>query len=208
MKKTSLLFLFAITLMSFADHAVVIPKDAFVLVVDAGHGGEDLGFTSADGIHEKQLTLAIAQHIQQACKEKGIQVMLTRSEDKALKLDERVSLSAAVESGLFISIHINADRHDYSKSGIECMITEQHADYIKSKQFSQVLTTELKTLQGIAVHETKNSSIYILTNNSIPTVILELGYLSNPSDFQFISNEQNQKNIADKIVSSVLKYQL
>jgi N-acetylmuramoyl-L-alanine amidase len=206
MKKTALLLVVTLTLMSFVDGRYRNALNSFVIIVDAGHGGQDSGSTTKDGISEKELTLSIALQIQKAGKEKGISVILTRTEDASLGLKERAALSEKFSADLFISLHVNSDPGDNSKSGIDCFIAENNPAYEESRNFSTLLMHELQTMNGITVNDTKTSHFSVLKNNRIPAVVIELGYLSNTSDFKFINSDNNQKVIADKIVSSILKY--
>ena len=75
-----------------------------------GHGGHDLGGSNNDGLSEKEFALVMARNIQRVGEAKNIQVILTRTDDKAMALEERVSLAARYPAAAFISIHANYDR--------------------------------------------------------------------------------------------------
>ena len=80
----------------------------FLVIIDAGHGGNDVGAKSLTGLLEKNLTLEIAQKIRQLCVENGITAYLTRASDKFLTLQQRASIANMSYGDLFISIHLNA----------------------------------------------------------------------------------------------------
>jgi N-acetylmuramoyl-L-alanine amidase len=80
----------------------------FLVIIDAGHGGNDVGAKSPTGLLEKNLTLEIAQKVRQLCVENGITVYLTRESDKFLTLQQRASIANMSYGDLFISIHLNA----------------------------------------------------------------------------------------------------
>jgi N-acetylmuramoyl-L-alanine amidase len=181
-------------------------KNPFVIVVDAGHGGKDAGATSGVGLTEKDLTLSFAKKIKNLGEEKGISVILTRASDQSLSLQDRAIFANHSGAELFISLHVNYDQADPTKSGMQCILSEDNARFEDSKMLGNELMSELKTINGIAVNEIKNSDARILKSNKAAAVIIELGYLSNKADYAYISNENNQTMISAKIVSSVLKY--
>jgi N-acetylmuramoyl-L-alanine amidase len=186
-----------------AAHAVA--SEGVVIVVDPGHGGSDPGSRSSSGPTEKQLTLSIARLIQSVGNNKGLKVVLTRAEDESITLQERTSVSEKHDAKLFLSIHINS-HSDVSKSGIVCMVSESNVDFEQSRKFSGTVMGELGLVKGISVNGIVESDFYVLKNNAVPAIALELGYLSNEADKRFIGEEANQKVIAERIVAAILKH--
>ena len=93
----------------------------FVIAIDPGHGGKDPGAVSQDGcLKEKDLTLEIAKRLKTTLESKNpaLKVVLTRSDDRHLSLEERIALANSANADLFISIHCNAAA-DSSSKGIE-----------------------------------------------------------------------------------------
>ena len=88
------------------------------VIIDAGHGGGDSGAV-ANGLLEKDLTLAIALRVAQHLRDLGMEVRLTRDEDKYLELAERAELAKRGQGIVFVSIHINSVRADFAAQGIE-----------------------------------------------------------------------------------------
>ena len=79
------------------------------IVIDPGHGGDDLGARSADGVLEKDITLATARRLKAAIEARlGVRVLLTRDGDRAMRVDERTSVANNNKADLFISLHANA----------------------------------------------------------------------------------------------------
>jgi N-acetylmuramoyl-L-alanine amidase len=78
------------------------------VVLDPGHGGSNPGATGATGLHEKQLTLALAGAVADRLRSRGITVLLTRTTDRTLTLRQRVAIADQVPADLFVSIHANA----------------------------------------------------------------------------------------------------
>lgn len=177
-----------------------------VIIVDPGHGGSDAGAHSGSGLTEKALTLALAKHIQAAASKIGMKVVLTRTADETLPLQERTALSGKVPAQLFISLHINNNQEDASMNGIDCIVSENNARVQESKEFANVLLNQFQDIPGIAVNGIRTSDFYVLKNNTIPAIALELGFLSNPSDYAFLGKDENQKKLAEKIVASASHY--
>jgi N-acetylmuramoyl-L-alanine amidase len=193
-------------------HDLAFPKNlndfgdpAVVIVVDAGHGGNDSG-TSADGLLEKEFALAIAKNIRDVSEGKNVKVVLTRTGDNAMTLAERVDLANHNGADAFISIHANYDKESAMSSGIQCVVSENNGEYQDSQRLAEQLIRELKTLNGISVNGIKKSNAYVLSNNKMPAILLELGFFSNKSDYAFMRDLKNQQQISERIVSAVLQY--
>jgi N-acetylmuramoyl-L-alanine amidase len=94
---------------------------AFVAVVDPGHGGEQAGAAGPGGIREKQLTLQIARRVAKRLERLGARVVLTRTADETVPLDQRAALANVQKADLFLSIHLNAmpGRARASTHGVE-----------------------------------------------------------------------------------------
>ena len=81
-----------------------------IVVIDAGHGGRDPGATSVSGqVHEKDLTLALAQALRDELVERGrVRVAMTREDDRYLTLDDRAAVARRLDAAMFVSIHIDS----------------------------------------------------------------------------------------------------
>jgi N-acetylmuramoyl-L-alanine amidase len=92
-----------------SDLRPVTTRQHFALVaIDPGHGGEDVGVHTADGLQEKELTLDVARRVRQRLETRlGVRVILTRDDDRALTLDERAAFANNSKADLFLSLHAN-----------------------------------------------------------------------------------------------------
>jgi N-acetylmuramoyl-L-alanine amidase len=86
------------------------------------------------------------------------------------------------------------------------MVSEGSTKFNESKQLAEEVVTHLKTLGGIAVNDIKKSNAYVLRSNSVPAVMVELGYLSNKKDYAFIRDDKNQKLLSEQIIAAVLSF--
>lgn len=177
-----------------------------VIVVDAGHGGSDTGGQTKGGLNEKDFAWRLTTTLKQLAEDKGMKVVLTRTADHALPLEDRMNVARQSAAAAFISIHASYDQQNSSKAGIDCFISEGNSQFQKSKKLAEQLVNQLQSLQGIRVNGIKRSNFYVLKSSSTPAVVLELGCLSNASDYNFISESKNQRAMAEKILAAVAEF--
>ncbi len=179
------------------------------IVIDAGHGGKDMGAVSGAN-YESKITLEIAQKLAAKAKASGYNVVLTRSTDTFVALKDRALMAIQNKAALFISLHLNTATVK-TANGIEAYVGKNTTDsnYQSSMDVTESVLNSLQNISGI-ITDTKakprTAGIYILKNTNTPGLLLELGYLSNTNDLEFITNTNNQDAIADKIVEGFTKY--
>lgn len=177
----------------------------FVVVLDAGHGGSDNGAV-ANGLLEKELTLQLLKKVKEMAKERNLKVITTRDLDQYLSLKDRVK----PKGDLFISLHVNQDS-DLNRNGIQLLRGNVDADKAKGERLSQIsyqLYKHLSKLKGIEMDRSPKEvkGLYILDKSSSVAVILELGYLTNQKDRDYLTDPTKQEDLANAIVSSILAY--
>ncbi|OIQ30695.1 MAG: hypothetical protein BM564_00315 [Bacteroidetes bacterium MedPE-SWsnd-G2] len=169
------------------------------VVIDVGHGGKDHGAQVGD-INEKDITLAVAKQLQLLITSENINLIIESTADDYTSLKDRVTKINSYQPDLLISLHVG-DYYDNSKRGIE-------AFYFKNEKFEtssikaaqQLLKNAPKQLEDSGLNE---ANFYLLKNSKTPAVLLNLGYLSNPEDVDFITSEYGQKKIAKAILKSL-----
>lgn len=176
------------------------------VVIDAGHGGDDNGAVSANGLKEKDIDLAIAKKIAELNSNDHIKILLSRSEDISMNVKDRVEFAKANNSDLFISIHANAaDKDNSNENGISVLIDKNNTD--KNKLLASALIEELKksytTDDFIGL---RKNGVWVLDHNVCPAALIECGYLTYAADEAFISNNNNQEKIAKSILDAIEKY--
>jgi N-acetylmuramoyl-L-alanine amidase len=179
-----------------------LSDSAFTLILDAGHGGTDAG-ALAGTISEKQQALTFVKKIQSVAALKGLKVISTRNDDSNVTLKQRGNL----KGDILLSVHHNTSAN-VNANGIEILsgnspIAIRHAII---KNLTSHLYQNLSVLRGI---HTKNlfrevTGSYLLEKSEAPSVMLELGYLSNARDRSYITNQTNQNLLAEAIVNAVL----
>jgi N-acetylmuramoyl-L-alanine amidase len=108
------------------------PRDVSRVVLDAGHGGKDTGAVGSAGVVEKDVTLDIVQRAARALSSMGIEVLLTRDDDRFVSLEERTARANAFGADLFVSIHCNASENR-SRRGVETWVLDTTRDEIAAR---------------------------------------------------------------------------
>ncbi|CAN1565559.1 AmiC N-acetylmuramoyl-L-alanine amidase [Flavobacteriaceae bacterium] len=206
MKKTALLFLGLTALISLAfikPNATELK--AFTVVIDAGHGGSDFGATFNE-TSEKVIVSQIADKIKSLNKNKNITILLTRSSDELIPLEKRTDFINTVKPDLVLSLHINANPNN-EKSGIESYVSDTTPFYEKSNTIASQLNASLSKNNSLKVSKTKLAPFHILKKSEAPTVLVELGYLTNAKDRKYLTDEKEQVAIAKNINSFLSELQ-
>lgn len=187
-----------------AKSSYAFEKKNFTLVIDAGHGGTEVG-ARYNGRTEKYYNLLMAKKIAAMAAQQGIRVILTRTDDGNLKLASRIKRKGE----LFISLHVKGADEPQERvlSGLDIVISEENKQYKKSEEFARILQRNFKQLEGINTSDIAGSTRnFILRNCPSAAVLIELGCISNENDIKYISSQQGQEQIAGKILDAVKSY--
>lgn len=170
-----------------------------VIVIDAGHGGYDNG-ASGKIYKEKSLNLQSAQELRSLLQNAGAKVIMTRSSDKYFSLSQRVSVSHSAKADAFISIHYNS--FTASSSGVVSFYYSSSKDRELAQSLHKGLVSQTKMRDMGA----RYGDYHVLRNNKQPSVLLELGFLSNPKEEKHIGTKEYQKKAAKGIYEGLLDY--
>ncbi|MBY0123913.1 SH3 domain-containing protein [Bacillus sp. S/N-304-OC-R1] len=171
-----------------------------MIVIDPGHGGRDNGTTGARGTLEKNLTLQTAYSLYEKLKATGANVILTRSNDTYIPLSSRVYTSHYHNADAFVSIHFDSST-DRSVNGLT---TYYYHDYQKNLAASVHSSVTVKS--NIKDRGYRFGDYYVLRENKRNAILLELGYLSNPTEEILISSGQYQDTVTTGIYQGLAKY--
>lgn len=173
-----------------------------VIAVDAGHGGYDGGSVVGD-IIEKDINLAVAQEIARLLEEHGgITVVQTRASDEHLSLQERSNIGNEAKCDYFVSVHCNTYEQDSSVHGLECYYYEKSDE---GKKFAQGVLDDLKQYKDMKIRSTKADTLAVTRHTYCPAILIEMGFLTNPTDKANLADAEYQKKIAKRITDAVLK---
>lgn len=197
-----------------------------VIVIDAGHGGDDAGARAASTtpIAEKDLVLEIAKRIEAAVTaQTGARVLLSRGGDVHLGASDRTSFANEARADLFLSIHANASPsenahgfrlyyHDASNAdsgaqpapAVPWPLAQRESE-AKSARFAELLRESLAAKVTLADRGVKRVPMTVLEGSTCPSVLLEVGFLSNKDEALALSTGAVQDAIAEAVVDAVLK---
>lgn len=178
----------------------LVEENLGCLVLDAGHGGKDGGTFNGD-ILEKDINLAVVQYIKEALEEANIEVILTRSTDDFLDVPERSDFANQKEADLFVSIHCNFFEDDASVSGLECYYYEENKG---GQAFAESMIEVLKENKDIKVRSAKHGNYYVLKYTEMPSILVELGFLSNNAESEKLNSADYQELLAEEIAKGIL----
>lgn len=171
------------------------------IVIDPGHGGKDGGTTGVrHGTLEKDLNLTLSLLLADKLRSHGAEVRLTRDEDIFIELHDRVAEAQQFNADLFISLHHNAGKS--TSSGIISFYYSQ----TKDKPLANALQHELILSTGMVDGGTRFGNYAVLRGNPVPSILLELGFLSNPAEEEKVITSQYQHLAADAITAGIQAY--
>ncbi|MCY7773466.1 N-acetylmuramoyl-L-alanine amidase [Bacillus haynesii] len=171
------------------------------IVIDAGHGGIDPGTIGYNGSLEKNHTLATSSHLASLLKERGANVILTRSTDRYLSLNRRVVISSSYNTDAFVSIHYNSSPAQLSH-GVETYYYAGDTD----KSLAANILRNVTSQTGFQSNGVRFGDFYVLRENPKLAVLVELGYISNPNEESNIQSETYQMRAANGIVQGLSDY--
>ena len=195
-----------------------LPVSGKIVVLDAGHGGEDGGAIGGNGTVEKNVNLSIMLKLQQLLEQSGCTVITTRTEDISLHnsgdekvgnrkisdLDNRKKMPEEYGADIFVSVHMNTFP-DSKYSGAQVFYAEKEG----SKELAENIRAELKAhVNGENNRETKDAdgNIYILDGAKVPSVVVECGFLSNSEEEAKLVSEEYQQKLAFAMYCGIIKY--
>jgi N-acetylmuramoyl-L-alanine amidase len=199
-------------------------QNRYTVLIDPAHGGEDTGVVS-DKLREKDLTMNLALLIrQEAQKTANIQVQLTRSTDRTVPLAERIKTAVALKPDCLLSLHINAGfgkkatGYEVYFPGFRQVVAEggNTASILKDMAKNRYLNDSVKLAQQIqAALETvfhrkgrglRDAPSPLLEGLTIPGLVVEVGFATQPEDRKRLTDEETQKAIARSLVKGLQNY--
>ena len=169
------------------------------VVIDPGHGGTDYG-AIREGINEKDITLDISQRVASLLKSKGYKVALTRTDDTYLGLQERCDCTEAENPEIFVSIHVNSAVAT-APSGIET-----HYYHDNSKQLADIIQKHLTKDINSKDRGVIKSMFYVINHTTVPAVLVETGFISNPDERADLITEKRKQKTAESITNGIIEY--
>ncbi len=223
------LVLFLITLLGFSilnressKSAVEIPAESAsfpIVVIDAGHGGEDGGAVGENGVYEKDLNLSIAKTLDEMLRACGVKTVMTRTEDvllydrnsnyqgqkKVQDLATRRAIAERYESAIFISIHMNSfPQTQYN--GLQVYYSTNNPTSAQLAEQIQSLVKDSLLPENRRAIKPAGSNIYLLNRLNCSAVLIECGFLSNPEECAHLSDENYRRRLAQTLCVAIMNY--
>jgi N-acetylmuramoyl-L-alanine amidase len=174
-------------------------NDPFVVVVDAGHGGHDLGNSTAHK-EEKDIVLHIS-NVLASLSNNQVQIIRSRDHDEFVSLKSRVEFVTSKAPDLFLSLHANASTNS-SARGVEAFYDSSEIGSETTLNYAEILLEHQQSQfrnRGV-----KQGNLYILRQTSMPSILLELGFLTNAKDREILGDVSQQQAIAQSLFDALL----
>lgn len=170
------------------------------IVIDPGHGGKDDGATGANGTLEKKVTLETASYLFNKLKEAGADVSLTRQRDEYLSLPSRVDMASYRDADAFISIHYDSTKNN----NVRGLTTYYYHPW--QKELAINIHSAVIGQTNMEDRGTRFGDYYVIRENSQKAILIELGFLSNPSEELHVTSDQYQQSAATGIYEGLARY--
>lgn len=177
-----------------------VPRGRLVVMIDPGHGGKDPGAIGIGGLQEKDVILPISQRVAAILEQQGIHAILTRTSDYFVDLAPRVEMAQRQRADLFVSIHANSIDNRPDVSGLETYY------YSSGQRLAQTIHNNI--LQSIDIKDrgVRRARFYVLRKNSIPAVLVEVGFVTGVQDAPRLATAVYENQMAEAIASGILQY--
>jgi len=209
------------------------------VVIDPGHGGDDIGAQSPTGLGEKEVTLAVARRLARTLESRGRAVRLTRDGDQSRALTDRTALANRLDATVFVSLHANASTvasvagaetyymsldgasdeaaaataalenragtsaDDRSPLDLILWDLAQAEVLNESSRLALAVQGRLNARLGLRDRGVKQAPFVVLTGASMPAILVEVGFLSNPSEADRLTQPERQQQLAEAVAAGI-----
>jgi N-acetylmuramoyl-L-alanine amidase len=185
-------------------------KDKKIVIIDPGHGGKDFGAIGLNGTMEKDIVLSIAKAMVRlnTNTKSDFEIYLTRYNDTLISLSDRTRLAKTLKADLFISLHCNQSENPNPR-GVEVYVNAKGGNFLReSILLAYNLEKQIKTKLGFESRGVKYAGFQVLRDNGInrKVILLEIGFLSQTDEANYLSKEESQYAIALNILQSIIKF--
>lgn len=182
------------------------PLEGATIVLDPGHGGSDTGTLGLLGTQyaEKDLVLSLGLALRNELEALGANVIMTRDKDVAVSLQARVDISKSVSPNLFVSIHADNASDTIDLSKVEGFSVFYRNEYSKTLAQS-IQTTTLEDFYR-KNRNIKNMNFYVIRGSWSPSVLIETGFMSHPSEFQWLTDKTQHSQLAKSWANAMVDF--
>lgn len=219
MKKELSLLVFTVILVACVAVLPFIQSEGvqedFVIIIDAGHGGDDGGAVSIGGICEKDLNLAMSKSLSSNLEAMGYHVIMTRTDDtdtdgeegfnKRKDILNRLKYTEQYPNSLFISVHMNSSTSSTDKGftvfyGEKNELSKKIAENIYYAVENFAYTSRLRDVKE------SPDSVYLMNNCTVPAILVECGFISNKTDEALLMDEKYREDLSYILACGIDKF--
>ena len=179
-------------------------EGGLTVLIDAGHGGFDVGAVGVTGTEEQKLNLEIALELERVLELRGVPCTMTRTDEGALAknksddMDKRASLIRNSSAKIMVSIHMNAFAQDSSVSGPQVFY---QVGSIRGGRLAGIVQEKLNALGG--KRKCKSDDLMVLRAGNAPAILVECGFITNPEEEALLQEKSYQKKLAEAIADGL-----
>jgi len=203
--------------MAIAGMKILVDK---IVYLDPGHGGYESG-AAYSGVQEKTINMLVSNQVKANLEGLGLTVIMSRTTDEYVGLFERSAEANASGADIFVSVHHNAMPGSTTVSGIETYYYQAYPEYpsiineamhndptriLESAQLASDIHTTLVENTGAVDRGIKRNTFAVLRETAIPAVLLELGYMSSPTELAKLNSTVYQTTLAKAISNGIVTY--
>ena len=167
------------------------------VVLDAGHGGFDRGGVPGQRISEKDKCLDVAQRLKRLLQAEGYRVVMTRDSDVFIPLGTRCDIANRYRDAIFVSIHFNCASR-IGANGIETYYYRSDSASLAASIHRNVVSISPSENRGI-----RRRGFYVLRRTAIPSVLVECGFLTNPTEGRLALSGDYRQRLAEQIARGI-----
>lgn len=167
------------------------------VIIDAGHGGFDRGGIPRQRVPEKIMTLDVAQRLRAVLEANGYLVRMTRNSDVFVPLPTRVAIANSHRDAIFVSIHFNSARRA-GANGIETYFYSRESLPLASAVHYHVASGAPSPNRGV-----RRRGYYVLRRTRVPAVLVECGFLTNPTEARYAQTSSYRQQLAEEIARGI-----
>jgi N-acetylmuramoyl-L-alanine amidase len=180
------------------------PLQGIKILLDPGHGGAETGARGPNGYTEKEVNLMVSKLLEKELIKRGATVYLTRKDDRDVSLPERVEAIAKIKPTIALSIHYNAlpDWGDaINTKGIGMFWYHAQAHGLAIFLHNYLVAKLNRPSYGVFWN-----NLALTRPHTAPSVLLELGFMINPDEFEWIENSQEQQKLAQTLADGIVEW--
>src|SRR5947199_5265598 len=187
----------AISFAAQASRSSQSSSSSTIVVIDAGHGGHDRGGIPGQRVPEKEMTLDVAQRLKSILTANGYRVVMTRDSDVFVPLPTRVAIANSYSNAIFVCIHFNSAKRA-GADGIETYFYSRDSLSLASAIHYFVAGGAPSPNRGV-----RRRGYYVLRKTSVPAVLVECGFLTNPTEGEYAETAAYREKLAEEIATGV-----